>query len=66
MAVAVSIASFLSGCCDKQQNDALTVIANRCSVRNYDQFKDVDDATIEVLLRAAMAAPTAFNLQPWE
>ena len=63
---AVALTIVVAGCCDKEQNDALTVIANRCSIRNYDQSKEVDDATIEVLLRAAMAAPTAFNLQPWE
>ena len=60
------MAAFLSGCCDKNQNDTLSVIAARCSVRSYDQSRDVDDATIEILLKAAMAAPTAVNLQPWE
>ena len=64
--ITLSIAFMLLAGCEKQQDDALTVIANRCSIRNYDQSKDVDDATIEILLRAAMAAPTAFNLQPWE
>lgn len=63
---AIAIAALMFGCCEKHQNDALSVIANRCSIRHYDQSKDVDDATIEVLLKAAMAAPTAFNLQPWE
>ena len=60
------MAAILSGCCEKKQNDALSVIAARCSVRSYDQSRDVDEATIEILLRAAMAAPTAVNLQPWE
>ena len=62
----LAMAAILSGCCEKNQNDALSVIAARCSVRSYDQSRDVDEATIEILLRAAMAAPTAVNLQPWE
>jgi len=57
----------LFGCADKGgSNDALSVIAQRTSVRRYDQTKDVPDATVETLLRAAMSAPTAVNLQPWE
>ena len=63
--VASMIALF--GCADKGgSNDALSVIAQRTSVRRYDQTKDVPDATVETLLRAAMSAPTAVNLQPWE
>ena len=50
---------------DGSANDALSVIARRTSVRRYEQ-KDVPDEAVEKLLRAAMAAPTAVNLQPWE
>ncbi len=68
--VAIAAAAALAGCCDKSKSetkiaDALTVIARRTSVRRYEQ-KDVPDEAVEKLLRAAMAAPTAVNLQPWE
>lgn len=50
---------------DNAENNAvLDAIATRASVRSY-QDKPVDDATIEKLLRAGMAAPSARNLQPW-
>lgn len=39
-------------------------ILTRVSVRKY-QDKKVDDATLDQLLRAAMAAPSAGNKQPW-
>ena len=42
----------------------LSTIFERCSVRNYtDQL--VPDTQIETLIRAAMAAPSAKNVQPW-
>ncbi len=44
--------------------DALSVIHSRKSVRSFTGQR-VDKATIEKLLRAAMAAPTAVNKQPW-
>lgn len=44
----------------------LEIILGRRSVRAYDETKEIDDATVESLLRAAMAAPSAMNLQPWE
>lgn len=37
----------------------------RRSVRRY-QEKPVEQEKIEILLRAAMAAPSAMNLKPWE
>lgn len=40
-------------------------IASRKSVRSYTN-EQVPDEMIEKLLRAAMAAPTAMNTQPWE
>ena len=40
-------------------------IAQRKSVRSY-TAEQVPDEMIEKLLRAAMAAPTAMNRQPWE
>lgn len=39
-------------------------IMTRTSVRAYTDRK-VDEATLDTLLRAAMAAPTAGNKQPW-
>lgn len=39
-------------------------IMTRTSVRKFKQ-QPVEDAKIEALLRAGMAAPTANNLQPW-
>jgi len=35
-------------------------------VRNYQQGRAVGRDTVETLLKAAMAAPTAMNRQPWE
>ena len=46
------------------KNAALQNIATRTSVRSYLE-KPVDAATVEKLLRAGMAAPTAVNRQPW-
>lgn len=45
---------------------ACSIIASRTSVRRYDRTKDVPDEAVEALLRAAMSAPSAMNLQPWE
>ena len=39
-------------------------IATRTSIRNYEARK-VEKEKIEKMLRAAMAAPTAMNKQPW-
>jgi nitroreductase/flavin reductase (DIM6/NTAB) family NADH-FMN oxidoreductase RutF len=46
------------------RNAVLENIASRTSVRSYTD-KPVDVTTIEQLLRAGMAAPTAVNRQPW-
>ena len=43
---------------------ALDVIMSRKSVRTYTD-QALTDAQIETLLRAAMAAPTGMNVQPW-
>ena len=45
-------------------NAALECIMTRTSVREY-QNRPVGRDTVEILLRAAMAAPTAVNKQPW-
>ncbi len=47
------------------RNDAaLDCIMTRTSVREYTD-KQVPDSIVETLLKAAMAAPTAMNKQPW-
>jgi nitroreductase len=46
-------------------SDTLTVIHNRKSVRNY-TGESVTPDQLEILLKAAMAAPSAVNCQPWE
>ncbi|MGL4852498.1 MAG: nitroreductase family protein [Tannerellaceae bacterium] len=43
----------------------LSTIFNRHSVRQYTD-KKVEPEKIEILLRAAMASPTALNKQPWK
>ena len=48
-------------CC---QQSAIENIMTRTSIRKYKQHP-VEDAKIETMLRAAMAAPTAVNRQPW-
>ncbi len=44
--------------------DAMQAILSRRSIRKY-ASQPVSDATVEELLRAAMAAPSAGNQQPW-
>jgi nitroreductase len=46
-------------------SNALTVIHNRKSVRNY-TGESITPGQLEILLKAAMAAPSAVNCQPWE
>lgn len=45
-------------------NDLIQLIMTRTSIRAF-QDKPVSDETVEVLLKAAMAAPSAKNSQPW-
>lgn len=46
------------------QNATIETIMTRVSVRQFTSQKPTDDQ-IETLLRAAMAAPSAVNRQPW-
>lgn len=48
-----------------EKNLVYETILSRRSIRNY-KDKPVDKETITLLLKAAMAAPSACNLQPWE
>ena len=64
----VSLLVGAAACAPKQKGtaepSALDVIFSRKSVRSYtDQV--VTDEQIETMLRAAMAAPTGMNAQPW-
>ena len=63
LAAAVSICSIQLLSAEAIQ-DAITTIMTRCSVRSY-LDKPVEDEKITVMLKAAMAAPTAVNRQPW-
>lgn len=45
--------------------DIMNYIYQRRSIRSY-QDKEVPKELLELLLKAAMAAPTAANRQPWE
>lgn len=49
----------------KEGDKAMNAIFHRVSVRKY-QNKPVEKDKIEMMLRAAMAAPSACNQQPWE
>ncbi len=45
--------------------NAIEFIMQRRSIRKFTE-QMVEEEKIELLLKAAMAAPTAMNLQPWE
>ena len=49
-------------CCKK--NPVIESIMTRTSIRKFKQ-QAVEDCKVETMLRAAMAAPTAMNKQPW-
>ena len=61
LAVVVALAS-----CARQVDGqaALDTIFARKSVRSFTK-QDVSSEQVEILLKAAMAAPTGMNLQPW-
>ena len=64
----VSLLVAAAACAPKQQEaagpSALDVIFSRKSVRSYTD-QPVTDEQVETMLRAAMAAPTGMNVQPW-
>lgn len=64
LAVAVAILGMAACAQAPEQKGAIDVIMNRKSVRSYTE-QPVSDAQIETLLKAAMAAPTGMNIQPW-
>lgn len=67
----IVLAMTVVSCCNGSDSKAgsreavLENIANRKSVRAFTD-EPVSEADIETLLRAAMAAPSAMNRQPWE
>ncbi|MCD7936461.1 MAG: nitroreductase family protein [Tannerellaceae bacterium] len=50
---------------DEDKNNALQVIMNRKSVRDY-QSRPVKETEIQTLLKAGMAAPSGRDIRPWE
>ena len=75
LALALLAAVFMTGCISNNNNyygnvtvddksDAIETIMTRTSIRSFTDRAVAAD-TIEMLLRAGMAAPTAVNLQPW-
>jgi hypothetical protein len=50
---------------NNETTDPLDYIFKRRSIRKY-LDKDVEKDNLVLLLKAAMAAPTAANKQPWE
>ena len=40
-------------------------LSRQRAIRAFDTSRDVDDATIEKLLRVAVSAPSGGNRQPW-
>ncbi len=67
-------AIFMTGCncndnqtttmTDNTKKDAMETIMTRTSIRSFTN-RTVSADTVEMLLRAGMAAPTAVNKQPW-
>ena len=67
-------AIFMTGCncndnqttntTDNTKNDAVETLMTRTSIRSFTDRAVAAD-TVEMLLRAGMAAPTAVNKQPW-
>lgn len=70
---ASSIIGIILSCCTSRPaceasingSHAIENIMTRTSVRKFDPRHAITADTVEILLRAAMAAPTAMNRQPW-
>ena len=67
--ITVGLAMLLAGCCNGTKakdatEAAINTIMSRKSVRSFTDQK-VSEEQIETLLKAAMAAPSAINIQPW-
>ena len=66
LAIIAAATSLLAACAPSQesQKGALDTIFSRKSVRSYTQ-EPVSAEQTEILLKAAMSAPTGMNVQPW-
>lgn len=72
LAMALLAAAVMTGCNGNSQttndadnkNAAIETIMTRTSIRSFTD-QAVANETVETLLRAGMAAPTAVNAQPW-
>ena len=66
--ILLALAAITLAACNQQpkvmENQAITNIMTRVSVREFTGEK-ISEAQIDTLLRAAMAAPSAINKQPW-
>lgn len=60
----VVVAVMATACCQKTEDIVLDNIMTRTSVRQYTD-QQLTEQQVETLLRAAMAAPSAVNKQPW-
>ena len=61
----LAVAKFAPESSSKTDYPVIDNIMTRTSIRAY-ETKKVEEKKIEVMLRAAMAAPTAINSQPWD
>lgn len=50
---------------DEAVNPAVENIMTRTSIRQYQPDRSISRDTVDLLLRAAMSAPTAVNKRPW-
>ena len=64
IAAAVVLSAVACGPKKDAEKSAIDVIMSRKSVRSYTD-EAIPAEKVEVLLKAAMAAPTAMNVQPW-
>ncbi len=49
-----------------ETNPVYEAIIARRSIRHFDEVRSIESEKIHLLLQAAMAAPSACNIQPWE
>lgn len=63
--IATGISEGINETMDEKHDALLDTIGSRASVRKFDASKEIDDATVEKLLRAAMSAPSAMDRRPW-
>ncbi len=63
--VVTGIGEGINDTMDEKHAALLDAIGSRASVRKFDASKEIDDATVEKLLRAAMSAPSAMDRRPW-